>query len=102
MLSCREIHTLLGASFTNVLKVHGFLKTKLTWRHDVGQISHIVNLQKSAWDPDPHHCSYYINLRVVFRTAGNPNSGIISARLAMIAPEYGDSLLQFEGCDPAE
>jgi hypothetical protein len=94
---------MIGESFGPSLRPHGFLKTRLTWRRDLEGISHVVNVQKSAWDPDPYHCSYYVNLRVRLLTPIEPSaSGEISARLESTAPEYDDSLLRFENCDESE
>ena len=102
-ITCKEITNLLGASFNPLLKPHGFLKTRLTWLREIDQITQVVNVQKSAWDHDPKHCSYYINLRIQLRAATMPaGSGEISARLASIVPGYDDSLLQFENCEMSE
>jgi hypothetical protein len=102
-VTCKEISSLLGASFTPLLKLHGFLKTRLTWQREMGRITQVFNIQKSAWDQNPHHCSYYINLRVQLREPTEPRgSGEVSARLGSIATEYDDSLLRFENCDASE
>lgn len=53
-----------------LLKVHGFKKTKATWRKDQDESIAVFNVQKSPWGGG----RYYVNIGTYFRALGSDQS----------------------------
>jgi len=99
-LTCKEISKSLEGAIAPRLKEMGFKKQGRNW-FLAGEITHRLNLQKSAWDADRFHCSYYLNVDLWVGERGTLHSDL-TGRLGRISKTAIDSYLNFNRVGPGE